>query len=117
TKITEAGIATFQDCPALNSLNLTALPVRGATLDLFKGRKLTGLHLYGTPIGDDDILSITQFPDLARLDLGATQITDAGLSQLTVLSKLTTLKLRKTRVTAAAVKKLTTALPKCNLEL
>ena len=64
-----------------------------------------------TSPGDDDLVQLSDMPDLHFLNLRNTQITDAGLGHLASMRQLKTILLADTQVTDEGVRKLQEALP------
>jgi len=103
------------------------------------GSPVVKVTLTGPKVTDDDLKLLTQFPQLAALELSGAGVTDAGLRQLRDrkqlkslslshtlvtdagleevkdLKQLESLNLFHTKVTAAGVKGLKEALPRCDI--
>jgi hypothetical protein len=92
-KVTDAGLAYFEDC-----------------------KNLTGLGLRGAKVSDAGLAYLSDCKDLTELGLEKTEVTDAGLERLAGFRKLASLFVKRTKVTEAGVKKLAAALPRCRIE-
>jgi hypothetical protein len=66
-------------------------------------RSLRGLTLYGTGIGDDDLLVLQSFPDLATLNLDGSKFSLRALEHLKNLPALRCVSLRVTSLPREAV--------------
>jgi internalin A len=67
---------------------------------------LTGLqelHLFGSSVGDAELVQLRRLSGLRYLVLNDTQVTDAGLEHLKGMTNLVSLELRKTPVTDAGL--------------
>lgn len=64
------------------------------------------------PVGDDDVASLAELPELKWLVLDNTNVSDAGLVFFYGLTKLRRLYIRGSQVTAEGVQRLQLALPK-----
>jgi hypothetical protein len=115
--ITDMGLANFQDCKNLLNVELAGTKVSDAGLEIFKGsKKLQGLALADMKISDLALEHLKNCENLWYLSIQNTQVTDAGLGHLTGCKNLKGLNLQKTKVSAVGVEKLKAALPKCKIE-
>jgi RNA polymerase sigma factor (sigma-70 family) len=91
----------LQDKTAVGLQNL------GATVE----RDVVSVNLVATKVTDDDLSSLSVFPNLQTLHLHHTSIGDAGVANLKGLRNLTTLDLFDTRVTDAGLEHLAQWMP------
>ena len=117
TRLSDEGLAHFQDCKNLRTLQLGGASMRDAWLSHFKNcTALVELHLNETAIGDAGLAHFQDCKELARLTLNNTQVSDASLERLVDFPKLVALNVKSTKVTESGVKKLSAALPGCKIE-
>jgi len=80
TRVTDAGLVFFKDCPNLMILRLSGTQVSDGGLATFKDcKKLEELGLLNTQIGDAGVAHFKDCKQLKKLMLDATRITDAAL--------------------------------------
>ncbi len=91
-RVTDAGLAAFNDCKNLSSLDLG-----------------------GTNVTDAGLAHVKNLGGLTELLLAGTKVSDAGLAHLKDLKGLNSLSLLQTAVTAKGLEALHTALPKCQI--
>jgi Leucine-rich repeat (LRR) protein/predicted Ser/Thr protein kinase len=79
-KVTDEGLAVFNDCKNLNSLVLQRTSLGDEAMSHFANCKnLTHLALTDTRVGDAGLANFKNCKNLYFVDLGSTQVTDAGL--------------------------------------
>jgi serine/threonine protein kinase/formylglycine-generating enzyme required for sulfatase activity/uncharacterized membrane protein len=99
TNLTDAGLAHFKDCKNLTSLSLGRTRVSDAGLIHFMDCKaLRALYLDGTKVGDAGLAHFKDCKNLREVNLWGTNLTDAGLAHFKDCKNLTSLNLSKTRV-------------------
>ncbi|MBI1903292.1 MAG: leucine-rich repeat protein [Planctomycetia bacterium] len=104
-QVTDAGLACFDRCRNLASLNLGETSVSDAGLAHFKecnGLKVLFLRL-SQKVTDVGLAHFQDCTNLAELYLSATQATDAGLAHFKDCKNLTVLGLDSTKVTDAGL--------------
>lgn len=131
TRVTDAGVATFERYPQLEviDLNRTAIGdaavrrlLRLPTLEELAIRdtkitdaafpsggisaNLTTLQVVGTDVGDEALASISQYQSITSLDTSRTVITDRGLAHLATLKNLAILMADDTPITSSGLKHL-----------
>jgi Leucine-rich repeat (LRR) protein len=104
TQVTDAGLAHFKDCKGLTVVQLEGVRVTDAGLATFKNYKnLTILNLNNTQVTDDGLPYLKDCKNLTALQLMHRPVTDVGLAHLKDCKRLTHLDLRSTRVTDAGL--------------
>jgi hypothetical protein len=91
----------------LRDSTVAQLEKLGATIEW----DAVAVNLVATKVTDDDLRSLTMFPNLQTVHLHHTGISDAGLVNLKGLKSLTTLDLFDTRVTDAGLEHLAEWMP------
>jgi hypothetical protein len=107
TRVTDAGLVEVGGLKALQLLDLKDARVTDAGLSHLKGlTALQKLHLSGTKVTDAGLAQLNGLTTLQELDLSKSQVTDAGLAQLKGLTALQKLNLSGTNVTGAGLAQL-----------
>jgi uncharacterized protein (TIGR03067 family) len=97
TPFTPEVLRSFTDLDALQYLAINEQPVSRDLISLIaKAKKLRSLHLYGTGVTDEDLVSIATLTNLESLHLEKTKITDNGMLQIGKLAALRVLFLPET---------------------
>jgi hypothetical protein len=95
-----ADLGAMEYHSSLEYLSLHYSPIRDETLDFIKDfPHLKTLHLAGAEITDVALVHLSMLHELSELRLEGTIITDEGLKQLAGLGSLTVLDLEGTRIT------------------
>ncbi len=116
-KVSDAGLAHFEDCKSLTDLWLHNTQVSDAGLAYFKDCKsLTYLHLGRTKVSDAGLTHFKECENLTHLELNNSQVSDGGLTNFFESLKLVYVNVKSTKVTEAGVEKLSAALPGCKIE-
>lgn len=164
TRVTDDGLAQLRNCPSLADLNASGTSVTGSCLPELancsvlstllldfcpikdsESAGFAGLHsvrhlsLYGTPISDQSLLSISHMENLEILNVGRTEIHGAGIdclaacaslrefeaddseisddavSNLACLRQVSTMTLIGTNMSQRGLERLRRALPRCNI--
>ncbi|MCA9095496.1 MAG: hypothetical protein KDA68_18580 [Planctomycetaceae bacterium] len=108
TEVTPGGLAELlKKLPitilGLNDLSWTMEDLQRLSLDT---TTLKGLELAGWNIGDTDLKSLPNMPNLTSLDLSRTRVTDEGLKELVRFPKLNSIQLDGTQITIQGLKSL-----------
>ena len=99
TQVTNSGVANFKDCKNLTDLDLNYTKVGDAGLSYFKDcRHLTSLWLIGTEVTDAGLANFKSCKNLVYLGLAYSQVTDAGLTYFKNCKNLKGLDLSGTKV-------------------
>jgi serine/threonine protein kinase/Leucine-rich repeat (LRR) protein len=99
TPVSDRGLVHFEQCKDITVLELAATQVTDAGLVYFKDcRKLISLELSTTNVGDVGLMHFQDLTDLAFLSLSGTKVTDAGLGNFKDCKKIEGLHLRQTQV-------------------
>jgi Leucine-rich repeat (LRR) protein len=104
TRVGDAGLAHFKDCQNLTVLDLDATQVSDAGLAHFKDcENLTELRLNHTQVSDVGLAHFKGCENLQRLQLHQTKVNDAGLAHLKDCENLAALRLSDTQVSDAGL--------------
>ena len=97
TQVTDAGIQSLQEFPALESLSYGSYVVKKLTgqsiQHVSKIGRLSKLNVGMFPISDAELGGLVKLTNLTELRIGACQISDEGLSFLPALTQLRSLTL------------------------
>jgi hypothetical protein len=93
------GVDYFGHCTAV----FLGSPATAPDSAIAQVRRLTGLHLFGSSLGDAELAHLRGLLGLRYLILNDTQVGDAGLAHLKGMTNLVCLELRKTPVTDAGL--------------
>jgi eukaryotic-like serine/threonine-protein kinase len=103
-KVSDAGLAHFEDCKNLTVLNLNATQVSDAGVAHFKGCKnLTVLGLGGTQVSDAGLAHFKGCKNLTYLALSGPQVSEKGLAHFKDCKNLMQLRLQYTKVSDAGL--------------
>jgi hypothetical protein len=82
-EVSDAGLAAFQGCRSLTSIDLNETPVGDAGMIYFKEcRNLEELYLHSTHTSDAGMAAFQDCKHLTHIDLSHTQVGDVGLAYL-----------------------------------
>lgn len=102
--ITDAGLTSLPDLPALHNLQMADTQVKGPGLGrLVAFRQLSRLHLNGSAVTDDGLGHLAAASSLVVLSLDGTFVTAAGLKHVAALPQLRELSIRGCQVPDADV--------------
>ncbi len=112
TAVTAAGVS-FLPAYGLEALHLTDTQVTGRDLRSFPAMpNLNKLKLNRLEFGDEDVMDLALFPNVAHLELDGTKITDDGLGMLLAQNPaLARVELRSTGVSPEGITRLHEAYP------
>jgi formylglycine-generating enzyme required for sulfatase activity/uncharacterized membrane protein len=98
-QVSDAGLAVFNDCKNLTSIDLYRTPVTDAGLAHFKDCKnLTSLDLHDTRVSDAGLIHLKDCKALMELHLTRTNVSDVGLAHFKDCKNLTSLYVDGTQV-------------------
>jgi len=108
TEVTPGGLAELLKKLPITGLGLNELSWTMEDLKRlsFDATKLSELELAGWNIGDEELKSLPNMPNLTSLDLSRTRVTDEGLKELARFSKLNSIQLDETQITIQGLKSL-----------
>ena len=107
TRITGKGLKVIGSLGTVEHLILDRCSIEtGSYGPLSRLKKLEQLHLFQTPVLDDDLVHLVKLDKLHTLILGDTKITDLGLKQIARIKNLSHLYLVDTKVTERGVEAL-----------
>lgn len=102
--VNDTGVAYLRNCKQLKHLSLGATKISDEGLAYFKHCKsLESLNLDGCKVGDEGLAHFQGCENLRQLVLGWTFVTDAGLAYFQHCQKLTQLQLHNTQVSDAGL--------------
>jgi len=87
----------------VNTLRCDAGVFNGSGLKYLQKPYLRSMSMLYSQLDDDDLLYLTQFPNLNLLKLGSDSITDQGVNYLTQLKSLSSLKIESRKVTSKVI--------------
>jgi|GEM_PF-4342179 len=108
------GLAKQKTIPAGVFPPMILLPTSGQAYAITDG-KLTYIDIAFTPVTDEFLTKLKDFPDLIAINLTGTQITDEGLQNLGAQPALKDLYLEMTKVTAAGAASFHDSHPNCKV--
>ncbi len=104
--ITDELATTLSELSLLSSLNLSFTGMTAHGLRKLATLPLRDLYLSGSPLTDQDLAVLEQWPQLSLLRFDGTSITDAGLEHVGRLRRLRSLRLDSTAITDQGLQQL-----------
>lgn len=116
TSVSDAGLAYLQHANRLTVVSLLHTNVRGPGLRHLNGARIEVLLLAHTPVEEEGLSCLAEWPNLRELWLEHSSLNDAGLERLKTLTHLKTLRLswvahRSSNISVDAARRIEQALP------